>query len=188
MTAPALLETYRPALTGHCYRMLGSVLDAEDAVQDTMLRSWKSLDRFNEQSSLKTWLYRIATNVCLDTLNSSNRTRVRPIAMSEMRPADSYNTFPGGNSRRLFVPTARTIASICPSGAHAASTTLAMISRGVPPASGALASVPFDRRSAISPVGEMDRMRARGKSSERAPALPTRAEKSSSGAPCHAAL
>jgi RNA polymerase sigma-70 factor (ECF subfamily) len=79
MTSPALLETYRPALTGHCYRMLGSVLDAEDAVQDTMLRAWKSLDRFKEQSSLKTWLYRIATNVCLDALNSTNRTRIRPI-------------------------------------------------------------------------------------------------------------
>ena len=83
MTSPALLETYRPALTGHCYRMLGSVLDAEDAVQDTMLRAWKSLDRFNEQSSLKTWLYRIATNVCLDTLSSTNRTRIRPLEVSE---------------------------------------------------------------------------------------------------------
>jgi RNA polymerase sigma-70 factor (ECF subfamily) len=83
MTSPALLETYRPALTGHCYRMLGSVLDAEDAVQDTMLRAWKSLDRFKEQSSLKTWLYRIATNVCLDALNSSNRTRIRPLELSE---------------------------------------------------------------------------------------------------------
>jgi RNA polymerase sigma-70 factor, ECF subfamily len=83
MTSPALLETYRPALTGHCYRMLGSLVDAEDAVQDTMLRAWKSLDRFKEQSSLKTWLYRIATNVCLDTLNSSNRTRIRPLEVSE---------------------------------------------------------------------------------------------------------
>jgi RNA polymerase sigma-70 factor, ECF subfamily len=83
MTSPALLETYRPALTGHCYRMLGSLLDAEDAVQDTMLRAWKSIDRFKEQSSLKTWLYRIATNVCLDTLNSSNRTRIRPLEVSE---------------------------------------------------------------------------------------------------------
>jgi RNA polymerase sigma-70 factor, ECF subfamily len=83
MTSPALLETYRPALTGHCYRMLGSVLDAEDAVQDTMLRAWKSLDRFKEQSSLKTWLYRIATNVCLDTLSSTNRTRIRPLEVSE---------------------------------------------------------------------------------------------------------
>jgi RNA polymerase sigma-70 factor (ECF subfamily) len=83
MTAPALLETYRPALTGHCYRMLGSVLDAEDAVQEAMLRAWKSLDRFQEQSSLKTWLYRIATNVCLDTLNSTSRTRLRPLEISE---------------------------------------------------------------------------------------------------------
>jgi RNA polymerase sigma-70 factor (ECF subfamily) len=63
--------------------MLGSVLDAEDAVQDTMLRAWKSLDRFKEQSSLKTWLYRIATNVCLDTLSSTNRTRIRPARGSE---------------------------------------------------------------------------------------------------------
>jgi len=83
MTSPALLETYRPALTGHCYRMLGSVLDAEDAVQDTMLRAWKSLDRFKEQSSLKTWLYRIATNVCLDALSSTSRTRIRPLETSE---------------------------------------------------------------------------------------------------------
>jgi len=82
MTSPALLEAYRPALTGHCYRMLGSVLDAEDAVQDTMLRAWKSIDRFKEQSSLKTWLYRIATNVCLDTLAASNRTRIRPLEAS----------------------------------------------------------------------------------------------------------
>ena len=82
MTSPALLETYRPALTGHCYRMLGSVLDAEDAVQEAMLRAWKSLDRFKEQSSLKTWLYRIATNVCLDTLASTNRTRIRPLEIS----------------------------------------------------------------------------------------------------------
>jgi RNA polymerase sigma-70 factor (ECF subfamily) len=83
VTSPALLETYRPALTGHCYRMLGSVLDAEDAVQEAMLRAWKSLDRFKEQSSLKTWLYRIATNVCLDTLAATNRTRIRPLEASE---------------------------------------------------------------------------------------------------------
>ena len=84
MTSPALLETYRPALTGHCYRMLGSVLDAEDAVQEAMLRAWKSLDRFKEQSSLKTWLYRIATNVCLDTLEASKRQRVRPLELSSV--------------------------------------------------------------------------------------------------------
>ncbi|MEO7358752.1 MAG: RNA polymerase subunit sigma-70, partial [Gemmatimonadaceae bacterium] len=79
MPAAIELEQYRPALTGHCYRMLGSVLDAEDAVQEAMLRAWKSLDRFNEQASMKTWLYRIATNVCLDTLSASERQRVRPL-------------------------------------------------------------------------------------------------------------
>lgn len=76
------LERYRPALTGHCYRMLGSVVEAEDAVQEAMLRAWKSLDRFERQSSLKTWLYRIATNVCLDALASSDRKRVRPLEFS----------------------------------------------------------------------------------------------------------
>jgi RNA polymerase sigma-70 factor, ECF subfamily len=83
MTSAALLEQYRPDLTGHCYRMLGSVLDAEDAVQESMLRAWKGLHRFQEQSSLKTWLYRIATNVCLDTLATSERRRLRPIETTD---------------------------------------------------------------------------------------------------------
>jgi RNA polymerase sigma-70 factor (ECF subfamily) len=83
MPDAALLELHRPALTGHCYRMLGSVLDAEDAVQEAMLRAWKSLDSYREQSSLKTWLYRIATNVCLDTLSASGRQpRIRPVESS----------------------------------------------------------------------------------------------------------
>ena len=82
MTSVALLETHRSALTGHCYRMLGSVVDAEDAVQEAMLRAWKSLDRFREQSSVKTWLYRIATNVCLDVLSGSERQRLRPLELS----------------------------------------------------------------------------------------------------------
>ncbi len=76
-------EEYRPALTGHCYRMLGSVLDAEDAVQETMFRAWKSIDRFQQQASIKTWLYRIATNVCLDTLTATKRQRVRPVETSQ---------------------------------------------------------------------------------------------------------
>jgi RNA polymerase sigma-70 factor (ECF subfamily) len=83
MTSAAILEQYRPALTGHCYRMLGSVVDAEDAVQEAMLRAWKGIDRFREQSSLKTWLYRIATNVCLDTLSATKRQRIRPLESSD---------------------------------------------------------------------------------------------------------
>ncbi len=79
MSSAAVLEEYRPALTGHCYRMLGSLLDAEDAVQESMLRAWKGLDSFEDRASMKTWLYRIATNVCLDTLSSAERRRIRPL-------------------------------------------------------------------------------------------------------------
>src|SRR5918994_4612020 len=93
MTAAATLEQYRPALIGHCYRMLGSVVDAEDAVQEAMLRAWKGIDQFREQASVKTWLYRIATNVCLDTLASSNRQRLRPLELSET-PGDVRQGMP----------------------------------------------------------------------------------------------
>lgn len=74
----ALLEAHRTALTGHCYRMLGSAGDADDAVQETMMRAWKSLEGFEGRSSLRTWLYRIATNVCLDALADGAR-RARSI-------------------------------------------------------------------------------------------------------------
>ncbi len=83
MSSDAILEQYRPALTGHCYRMLGSVADAEDAVQEAMLRAWKSMEGFANRSSLKTWLYRIATNVCIDMLNATRRPRLRPLELSD---------------------------------------------------------------------------------------------------------
>lgn len=71
-------EAHRVALTGHCYRMLGSVFEADDAVQETMVRAWKHQDRFEDRASVKTWLYRIATNVCIDALSDRKR-RIQPI-------------------------------------------------------------------------------------------------------------
>lgn len=83
----AHLEVHRPALVGHCYRMLGSVVDADDAVQETMIRAWRNLERFEERSQLRTWLYRIATNVCLDELQSRKR-RARPVEDGPMGSVD----------------------------------------------------------------------------------------------------
>ncbi|MFF9017801.1 sigma-70 family RNA polymerase sigma factor [Streptomyces sp. NPDC014870] len=79
------LEKYRTELTGYCYRMLGSSFEAEDAVQDTMVRAWRSLDSFEGRSSLRSWLYRIATNVCLDSLNAGNK-RARPMDLTAATP------------------------------------------------------------------------------------------------------
>lgn len=74
--SPDQLERHRAALTGHCYRMLGSVMDAEDAVQETLVRAWRASSSFDGRASLSTWLYRIATNTCLDALGDRAR-RVR---------------------------------------------------------------------------------------------------------------
>jgi RNA polymerase sigma-70 factor (ECF subfamily) len=78
--APAFgeLEQHRAALTAYCYRMLGSPFDAEDAVQESFVRAWRNRDRFEGRSAMRSWLYRIATNVCLDSLKSKQR-RARPM-------------------------------------------------------------------------------------------------------------
>jgi RNA polymerase sigma-70 factor, ECF subfamily len=81
------LERYRRELTAYCYRMLGSPFEAEDAVQDTLLRAWRALDRFEGRASLRSWLYRIATNVCMDVLGGRER-RARPMDLGAARSPD----------------------------------------------------------------------------------------------------
>src|SRR5579872_572231 len=80
-----LVEPYRHALNVHCYRMLGSAQDAEDLAQETLLRAWRALERFEPRAQFQTWLYRIATNACLDELERRPR-RPEPVDPFPDRP------------------------------------------------------------------------------------------------------
>lgn len=84
------LERHRKELTGYCYRMLGSPFEAEDAVQETLLRAWRSLDRFEGRSALRSWLYKIATNVCLDSLRGRSR-RATPMDFGPASAPEAAN-------------------------------------------------------------------------------------------------
>jgi len=104
------LEKFRSELTGYCYRMLGSGFEAEDAVQETMVRAWKAYDRFEGRSALRSWLYRIATNVCLDMLGSAQR-RARPMDLGPSSTSTSMPDAPLPEPTWLMpIPDARVVA------------------------------------------------------------------------------
>src|SRR3954467_14683961 len=83
-----LVEPHRRELRAHCYRMLGSIHDADDAVQDALLRAWRGLPRFEGRSTTRSWLYKITTNACLNTIARQPRGRVLPVDFGE--PADPH--------------------------------------------------------------------------------------------------
>jgi RNA polymerase sigma-70 factor, ECF subfamily len=86
LTLEQEMETHRRALTGYCYRMIGSGGEAEDAVQETMVRAWRAADKLHERGALKAWLYKIANNVCLDMLQSAQR-RAQPMDLGPSQDA-----------------------------------------------------------------------------------------------------
>jgi RNA polymerase sigma-70 factor (ECF subfamily) len=114
-----LTDVFRPELLAHCYRMLGSIHDAEDQVQETLVRAWRSYDEFEGRSSMRTWLYRIATNACLRALENRER---RPLPSGLGSPEDSPQARPV--AERTDVPWLQPIpdAMFVPEGADPAAT------------------------------------------------------------------
>lgn len=106
------LERHRTELTAYCYRMLGSSFEAEDAVQETLTRAWRALDRFERRSALRTWLYRIASNVCFDMLGASQR-RARPMDLTAPGSAEVFTLVPLPESTWVEpVPSGRVLPSL----------------------------------------------------------------------------
>ncbi|MGH9127339.1 MAG: sigma-70 family RNA polymerase sigma factor [Acidimicrobiales bacterium] len=99
------LEPLRRELTGYCYRMLGSGFEADDAVQETLVRAWRSRARFEGRSALRSWVYRIATNVCIDMLRGRQR-RARPMDLGPASPADPTHLGPLTAESRWLSPVA----------------------------------------------------------------------------------
>src|SRR5580692_7733339 len=111
------LEQFRRELTGYCYRMLGSSFEAEDAVQETMLRAWRNADTFEGRSSVRSWLYRIATNVCIDMHRHVQR-RAQPMEMGPSSPPVESHLGPSLPEALWVTPIAD--ATVAPEGADPA--------------------------------------------------------------------
>ena len=97
-----LTEPFRRELEFHCYRMLGSVQDAEDVLQETMLAAWRGLGSFERRSSLRTWLYRIATNRCLNVLREGGRRPHSGVTTTVLERASAGDELPSVSSRSHF--------------------------------------------------------------------------------------